>query len=111
MDLIERDLHEELAHLFDDQSGNIQKAARGLKVIAHPARLKILCVLSKGEYSVQALEKYTGLAQATLSQHLSVLKDRDVVNSRRDGNFSLYSIGNPQFIELFHLIKGMYCQP
>jgi DNA-binding transcriptional ArsR family regulator len=95
--------------LFIGQEQNIEKATRCLKVLAHPARLKILCVLKEGEHSVQDIEKYTSIAQATLSQHLSVLKDRGVVASRRDGNYSMYRISNQDMISLFDMIKNIFC--
>ncbi|MDT8447003.1 MAG: metalloregulator ArsR/SmtB family transcription factor [bacterium] len=98
-----------LEALFDDQEENIDKAVRCLKVLAHPQRLKILCVLLTGEHSVQQLEQYVGIAQATLSQHLSLLKDRGILSSRRQGNFSLYSVANQDMVELFAMIQKIFC--
>ena len=98
-----------LAALFEDQEGNIDKAVRCLKVLAHPQRLKILCVLQTGEHSVQQLERYVGIAQATLSQHLSLLKDRGILTSRRQGNFSLYSVANHEMVGLFEKIQQIFC--
>lgn len=98
-----------LEALFTDQEENIDKAVRCLKVLAHPQRLKILCVLQTGEHSVQQLEQYVGIAQATLSQHLSLLKDRGILSSRRQGNFSLYSVANQDMVELFSMIQKIFC--
>ena len=98
-----------LTHLFEHQEENIEKAVRCLKVLAHPARLKIICVLQTGEHSVQQLEQYVGIAQATLSQHLSLLKDRGILTSRRQGNFSLYRIADEDMIRMFELIKKIFC--
>lgn len=106
---MDHQLEDSLKNLFSDQEENIEKAVRCLKVLAHPARLKILCVLKHGECSVQELVGYTNLAQATVSQHLSLLKDRDIVRSTKQGNFSIYRIANPSIIQLFELIKEMYC--
>ena len=107
---MDRQLQDSLNDIFGDQEENIDKAVRCLKVLAHPARLKILCILKSKECSVQELVGYTGLAQATVSQHLSLLKDRDIVRSIKQGNFSIYRITNPNVIELFELIKKMFCQ-
>lgn len=104
-DLIKQNLEE----LFNRQSENVERAARALKVISHPARLKILCVLREGEQSVQNLEHYTGIAQATLSQHLTLLKDRGILISRREANFSLYRFANEKMEQLFELIKVIFC--
>ena len=103
------ELLKQLEELFEDQEENINKAVRCLKVLAHPQRLKILCVLQTGEHSVQQLEKYVGIAQATLSQHLSLLKDRGILTSRRQGNFSLYSVANHDMIDLFTMIQKIFC--
>ncbi|OGG95417.1 MAG: transcriptional regulator [Candidatus Lambdaproteobacteria bacterium RIFOXYD12_FULL_49_8] len=102
-------LVKQLEALFDDQEDNIDKAVRCLKVLAHPQRLKILCVLQTGEHSVQQLEAYVGIAQATLSQHLSLLKDRGILTSRRQGNFSLYSVANHEMVDLFAMIQRIFC--
>jgi len=105
----DNELIDQLSELFDDQEDNIEKAVRCLKVIAHPARLKIICVLETGEHSVQQLEKYVGIAQATLSQHLSLLKDRGILSSKREGNYSLYRIANDDMVKLFEMIKKIFC--
>lgn len=102
-------LIQEIDEMFGQQEANIEQAVRSLKVIAHPSRLKILCILRLGEQTVQNLERYTGIAQATLSQHLSVLKDRGVLASRREGNFSFYRVANDEIVELFNLIRKIYC--
>ena len=98
-----------LADIFENQEENIEKAVRCLKVLAHPARLKIICVLKTGEHSVQQLEEYVGVAQATLSQHLSLLKDRGILTSKRQGNFSLYRIANQEMVNLFDMIEKLFC--
>ena len=103
-------LRDELNQLFGSQERNIDQATRSLKVLAHPARLKILCALRTGEQTVQDLEYCTGLKQTTLSQHLSLLRSRDIVTSRREANFSFYRIANDRILELFALIKDIYCQ-
>ena len=104
------DLGAMMQELFEDHEKDIERAVRSLKVIAHPARLRILCVLSTGEYTVQELEKYVGVSQSTLSQHLSLLKDRGIATSRREGNYSFYSIAEPGYLSLFKLVKEMFCQ-
>ena len=106
----QRSLRDELNQLFGSQERNIDQATRSLKVLAHPARLKILCALRTGELTVQDLEYYTGLKQTTLSQHLSLLRARDIVTSRREANFSFYRIANDRILELFELIKDIYCK-
>ena len=98
-------LKEELEQLFCDQEKNFEIAAKSLKVLSHPARLRILCALRSGEQTVQNLEYFTGIKQTTLSQHLSLLKNCGVLVSRREATFSFYRISNKKIIELFDLIK------
>ena len=71
---------------------NMEDASRSLKAISHPLRLKILCVLGKGEMSVQQILKIVGTTQSNVSQHLCLLKDKGVVRSRKDANRVYYSV-------------------
>lgn len=107
---IDKDFKNNLDQMFSEQGEHINNASRALKVLAHPARLKILCVLKEGEQNVRCLEEYTGLAQATLSQHLSILKDRGVLVSKRIGNFSYYNVKNESIVKLFDQIQATFCQ-
>ena len=99
----------ELDQLFGEQNINIEIAAQCLKAMSHPARLRILCALRGGEQTVQNLEYYTGIKQSTLSQHLALLKSRDVLVSRRETTYSFYRFSNDQFTQLFDLIKEVFC--
>ena len=60
--------------------------------MAHPTRLMILHLLSQSERSVGALEKILGISQANLSQHLNLMKDKDLLSSRRVGNQVYYRL-------------------
>ena len=99
----------ELEELFGEQEENIENAAQCLKVMSHPARLRILCALRDGEQTVQNLEYYTEIKQTTLSQHLSLLKSRGVLVSRRETTYSFYRISNDKIKQLFDLIKEVFC--
>ncbi|HIG78189.1 MAG TPA: ArsR family transcriptional regulator, partial [Candidatus Lambdaproteobacteria bacterium] len=59
-EIIKRDLDQ----LFGEQGTNIEIAAQSLKVMSHPARLRILCALRGGEQTVQNLEYFTGIKQS-----------------------------------------------
>ena len=99
----------ELEQLFGEQEENIETAGQCLKVLSHPSRLRIMCALRGGEQTVQNLEYYTGIRQTTLSQHLSLLKSRGVLVSRRETTYSFYRFANDQITELFDLIKEIFC--
>jgi DNA-binding transcriptional ArsR family regulator len=73
---------------------NISVAAGLLKMFSHKGRLQILCALKKGEKNVGELEAITGLSQSALSQHLAILRQKDVVKTRRQAQTIFYSISD-----------------
>jgi ArsR family transcriptional regulator len=75
------------------------------KTLANPTRLEILNLLRDGEKSVSELTTLTGLRQATISQHLAVLRQRRVVSTRKDGVNIFYKIANPKIIEAYDIIR------
>ena len=90
---------------FDISFKKLQKkidlASRRLKAISHPSRLKIVSLLINTEYTVQSLSLKTGIPQSTLSQHLSVLRERDIVEYRKDGQYSHYSLSDKNIYDLY----------
>ncbi len=73
----------------------IQHAQR-LKVCGHPLRLRLLCAISQsGETCVSELWECVRQPQPVVSQHLSILKDRGIVDSEIQGNRRVYSIVDP----------------
>jgi ArsR family transcriptional regulator len=75
------------------------------KTISNPKRQAILFVLRDGEMNVNEIADKTGISQATVSQHLALLKDRGIVNIRRQGNNSYYSISNTKIIKAYDLMS------
>jgi ArsR family transcriptional regulator len=75
------------------------------KTISNPRRQAILDTIRKGEMTVSELIKKTGISQANLSQHLSILRSKGVVNTRRDGNNVYYSLSNLKIIKAYDLIS------
>ena len=74
----------------------LEMAASKLRAISHPMRIAIIDLLSKGnKLSVTDIYKALNIEQATASHHLSILKNKGVLVSKRDGkkiNYSLRSI-------------------
>ena len=97
----------DLVKLFGEQKDNLEIAAQSIKVLSHPVRLRIICALRDSEQTVQNLGYYTGIWQTALSQHLSLLKSRGVLVSRREETYSFYQISNKK-IDLFDMIKKVY---
>lgn len=84
---------------------------RLLKCLGNEHRLLILCVLSEGEVSVGELNQRIGLSQSSLSQHLGVLREHGLVNTRREAQSIYYSVADTPALELIRLLHDRYCQP
>jgi DNA-binding transcriptional ArsR family regulator len=70
-----------------------QKAySKYFKAFGDPTRLRILGYISGGEMTVNEIVKAVGLSQPTVSRHLSILKEAEVVIDRRDGQRVYYSL-------------------
>jgi len=90
---------------------DIDQASRSLKAMAHPLRLKILCVLAAGgEISVQSLVEEVGTSQSNISQHLAILRDKGILASRRDANRVFYRIGDTRVVRLMATMRDTFCR-
>lgn len=69
--------------------------AQKLKVCGHPLRLQILLLIERRDACVSDLWKCLELPQPVISQHLAVLKDRNIVESETEGNKRIYKIIDP----------------
>lgn len=76
----------------------IEDLSEILKVIGHPVRLTIVLGLARKRSCVKDIWDCLGLPQATVSQHLSVLKNKKIVGVRKLGVRREYFISNP-FVE------------
>jgi DNA-binding transcriptional ArsR family regulator len=65
------------------------------QVLAHPTRIHIIETLRDGELSVGAILERVKVEPPNLSQHLSVLRFKQLVTTRKDGNQVLYSLRDP----------------
>jgi DNA-binding transcriptional ArsR family regulator len=87
---------------------HLDQAARALKAMAHPTRLEILHLLSESEHSVGGLEKLLEISQASLSQHLNLMKDKGLLNSRRVGNQVYYRLRDNRLMGLLALVQDLF---
>ncbi len=85
------------------------RACNLMKVLSNPDRLMILCQLSQGEKRVGELEALLGIVQPTLSQQLTVLREEQLVSTRRDGKNIYYSINSPQALALIQTLYEQFC--
>ena len=88
----------------------LDKAARCLRVLAHPIRLQLIYLLGHGEQSVQELERQVRASQSSVSQHLNLLKDKDIVESRRAAQQVFYRLKDPRVLQLTSLTKELFCK-
>jgi len=86
----------------------MEEAVKGLKAIAHPARLQILCYLQNGEATVNDIVNVTQMSQSAVSQHLSKMKAYSVLRDRRDGNKVFYSITDDSYDSLVSALCTIY---
>src|SRR3990170_5026435 len=75
------------------------------KVFSHPKRLELISILREGEMSAGELGERLGLAPANLSQHLTMMRERHILVSRKEGNVVYYRIANSRLLEAFDLLR------
>ena len=75
------------------------------KVFSNPIRLEILNLLRDKEMSVTELIRISKLSQANVSQHLSIMKSKGIVNSKRNGKNIYYRLSNPKIVKAFDIIR------
>lgn len=92
-----------------DKDKDILQASRAIKAIAHPLRLKILCVLADKELSVQEIVDSVGTSQSNISQHLAILRDKEVLATRKDANRVYYRVGDPRTLKLVGMMRDVFC--
>ena len=92
-----------------DKQEHIELAARSLKAIAHPLRLKILCVIGDEEACVQQIVDAVGTSQSNISQHLAILREKGVLQTRKDANRVFYRVTDPRTLQLVALMRDVFC--
>ena len=88
---------------------DIDRASRSLKAMSHPLRLKILCTLGDKEISVQDIVEHVGTSQSNISQHLAILRDKGILDSRKDANRVYYRVGDERTLALIDMMRQVFC--
>ena len=78
------------------------------QALGHPTRLAILELLSSGELSAGVLIEKLGMEQANVSQHLAVLRAKQIVTNRKAGNQVFYSVRDPLILEVLALMRAYF---
>ena len=97
--------------IFDliGRTENIEEASAAMQAIAHPLRLKILCLVGNQELSVLEIVEAVGTTQSNVSQHLAVLRDQGILAARKDANKVFYRIGDARVLKLITLTREIFC--
>jgi len=80
------------------------------KTLADPNRLMIVHELRSGEKSVGQMVSQLGLHQSNVSRHLAVLRERDIVATRREGTTIYYRLANPTIAEACDLVRKVLAE-
>jgi ArsR family transcriptional regulator len=83
----------------------LERAARVIRVLGHPLRLRILELLETGERNVADLQDELDASQAVISQQLAILRAEDVVAPRREGPRVFYRIIEPKVGHILDCIR------
>ena len=78
------------------------------QALAHPTRIAIVEVLREGEMPAGKLIVRLGIEQANASQHLSVLRSKQIVVNRKEGNQVFYSLRSPLLIEVLDVMRRYF---
>lgn len=103
------DIMTETEDLLITRDEDIDRAARSLKAMSHPLRLKILCTLGDREVSVQDIVEHVGTSQSNISQHLAILRDKGILASRKDANRVYYRVGDSRTLRLISMMREVFC--
>ena len=77
------------------------------KTLAHPLRLAILHFLESGEKTVNELAQTLGAGQSNVSQHLALMRQRQIVKTRKDGSNIYYRVANPKINQACDMLQGV----
>ncbi|HPE85921.1 MAG: ArsR family transcriptional regulator [Bacteroidia bacterium] len=84
----------------------LEAAASKLRAIAHPMRIAIIELLQDGKkMSVTEIYLKLKIEQAAASHHLNILKNKGVLESRRDGKKIYYTLKSAALTEIIHCIN------
>ena len=97
------------SEFFSMREENIERASKALKAMGHPLRLKILCVIGDRELPVMDIVEQVGTSQSNVSQHLDILREKDIIASRREGSRILCKVKNPDLLNLMNAMQQTFC--
>ncbi|WP_084091686.1 ArsR/SmtB family transcription factor [Malonomonas rubra] len=91
-----------------DKNQDYDRESEILKVLGHPIRLKIVAGLMSQSCNVKKIWECLDLPQATVSQHLALLKNKDIISGRREGVEVFYQVTSPEAKRIVGAIFGSF---
>ncbi len=73
--------------------------------VGDPKRLMIIYLVAERPYNVTELTDLLNVSQPTVSHHLRILRDRGIVEARREGTTIYYTLGDPRIIQALELLR------
>ncbi|GAB6048047.1 hypothetical protein JCM19379_18750 [Methyloparacoccus murrellii] len=88
---------------------DITRAALSIKAMAHPLRLKILCILGDESVNVQDIVDICGTTQSNISQHLAIMRSKGILGCRKEANRVYYFIDDKRTLKLIQMMREVFC--
>ena len=87
----------------------VSLASDYIKRLSHPTRLLVLCTLIEGEKTVGELTQLAEISQSALSQHLALLREHQLVKTRRESQTIFYSLADKNCIKIIDVLHQIFC--
>lgn len=97
------------AKVLHDVIKNASMASGTLRALAHEMRLLTICHIGAGEKSVGELEEFLETTQSNLSQHLAKLRDKGILETRKQGSQVFYRVKDKRMLDLIAALQRLYC--
>mgnify|MGYP003733374103 FL=1 len=78
--------------------------------VGDPKRLRLLYLVAERPRNVSELTEMLGVSQPTVSHHLRILRDRGLVEARKEGTTVYYSLSNPRILEALDMMRAIVAQ-
>jgi DNA-binding transcriptional ArsR family regulator len=75
------------------------------KTLAHPLRIALLHILKDGEKTVNELVEILGASQSNISQHLALMRQRQIVKTRKEGSAVYYRVSSPKISQACDIMR------
>ncbi|MFW8601967.1 ArsR/SmtB family transcription factor [Desulfobacterota bacterium M19] len=93
----------------DMKDEDVEHVAALLKTMSHPIRMRILCLLQDKEMTVGDLRAEVMTSNANVSQHLTILRNKQIIASRKEANYIYNRIADKRILELISTMKNLFC--